>query len=301
VVARIGEDSFGVLLPDCSGDEVAVCCKTLRSAVNGFNIARGRDLLSLSIGSAHTDALSGLPQTLFSLAHDSIFRQKLLSIRSVRSATALTVKRLLEARDFNTGQHSDRSQDLIAQLAVNIRLPDSSIDNLKLLGRFHDIGKIGVPDSILLKPDRLTPEEFQTMTSHCEIGYFIAMSLPDVAHIADWILKHHERWDGKGYPLKLQGDQIPIECRAMAIVDAYDAIVSDRPYRKALPQEQAIAELQRCSGTQFDPHLTHEFIKLLHSSPPQAPVHRDDNLTSIADWASQKQLEKIFGRPGRPK
>jgi diguanylate cyclase (GGDEF)-like protein/PAS domain S-box-containing protein len=297
VVARTGEDAFGILLPDSSREEIDAYCKTIRSEVNGFNIAKGRDLLSLSIGSTHTEAFASSPQALFALAHDSILRQKLLSVRSVRSATALTVKRLLEARDINTGQHSERSQDLITRLAVNIGLPESSIDNLRLLGRFHDIGKIGVSDTILLKPDRLTAEEFQSMTKHCEIGYYIAMSLPDVSHIADWILKHHERWDGKGYPLKLKGDEIPIECRAMAIVDAYDAIVSDRPYRKALPQEQAIAELQLCAGTQFDPDLTREFLRLLQSIPPQAPDPHNGNLTQIADWPSRKHLKKIFGPP----
>lgn len=277
VVARIGEDSFGILLKGCTEEEVASYCLKIRISVNGFNADQGREFLSLSLGYTYSDDSSVTPEMLFSSAYDVVYRQKLLSTKSVRNATTMTIKRLLEARDFNTGQHSDRSQELVMQLASNMGLSERSIDNLRLLGRFHDIGKIGVSDSILLKPGGLTAEEFQLMTKHCEIGYHVASSLPDVAHIADFILKHHERWDGNGYPLKLKGEQIPIECRIMAVVDSYDAMVSDRPYRKAMKQDQAISELQRCSGTQFDPQITREFIKLLHEVSRRLNIYAQHN------------------------
>jgi HD-GYP domain-containing protein (c-di-GMP phosphodiesterase class II) len=101
------------------------------------------------------------------------------------------------------------------------------------------------------------------MQRHSEIGHRIALAAPDLAPIADWILKHHEWWNGKGYPLGLKGTEIPLECRILAVADAYDAMTSDRPYRKAMSHAEAVAELRRCAGTQFDPELVERFIALL--------------------------------------
>ncbi len=192
----------------------------------------------------------------------SLWTEDLLSSRRFCSATTTTMDRLLKAQDTNTEQHSFRSQEIAVQLAFNIGLPESCVDSIRLLGRFHDIGKIGIPDSLLLKAEPLTTEEFQFITKHSEIGYHIALSLPEITHIAELILKHHERWDGAGYPLKHKEEQIPIECRIMAIVDAYDSMTNDRPYRKAISHDEAIEELQRCAGSQFDPVLSQKFVEL---------------------------------------
>jgi HD-GYP domain-containing protein (c-di-GMP phosphodiesterase class II) len=149
------------------------------------------------------------------------------------------------------------------QLAIAAGLPESAIPDLRLLGRFHDIGKVGIPDSILFKPGRLTEEEYEVMKRHAEIGYRIARASAELAPIADWILKHQEWWNGQGYPLGIKGEEIPLACRILSIVDAYDAMTNDRPYRKAMSDEAAIAELKRCAGTQFDPVLVDEFIHIL--------------------------------------
>ena len=137
------------------------------------------------------------------------------------------------------------------------------MNDLGLLARFHDLGKVGIPDNILNKPGKLTDEEFDRMRKHSEMGYRIAQSVPDLAPIADLILKHHEWWDGRGYPLGLAGESIPLSCRILFIADAYDAMTEDRPYRKAMDRGEAIEELQRCAGTQFDPDLVADFIDLL--------------------------------------
>ncbi|NLT20622.1 MAG: HD domain-containing protein, partial [Syntrophomonadaceae bacterium] len=134
---------------------------------------------------------------------------------------------------------------------------------LQLLAQFHDIGKVGVPDRILFKEDRLTPEEYLEMQRHSEIGQRIALAAPELSSLAGLILKHHEWWNGKGYPLGLAGEDIPLECRILALADAYDAMTNDRPYRKAMSHEEAKAEIIRCSGTQFEPRLATLFLELL--------------------------------------
>jgi len=169
----------------------------------------------------------------------------------------------LEARDFITEGHATRLQSLVASVAEAIGLPERCINDLRLLAQFHDIGKVGLPDRILFKPDSLTREEYIEMQWHCEIGHRIALSAPDLSPIVDLILKHHEWWNGGGYPLGIKGEEIPVECRILAIADAYDAMTSDRPYRKAMAHMEAVEELKRCSGTQFDPDLVSRFIQVL--------------------------------------
>jgi HD-GYP domain-containing protein (c-di-GMP phosphodiesterase class II) len=133
---------------------------------------------------------------------------------------------------------------------------------IQLFSEFHDVGKIGIADHILHKPGPLTIDEREQIQRHCEIGYRIAQTSTDLLPIADWILKHHEWWNGKGYPLGVKGERIPLECRIVAIADAFDAMTSDRPYRSAISREAAIEELKRCAGTQFDPSLVKIFIRI---------------------------------------
>jgi HD-GYP domain-containing protein (c-di-GMP phosphodiesterase class II) len=134
------------------------------------------------------------------------------------------------------------------------------MNNLELLATLHDIGKIGISDQILNKPDKLSPEEWVEMKKHPEIGYRIAMSSPELVPIAEYILTHHERWDGEGYPQKLAGERIPLLSRILAVVDAYDAMTEDRPYRKAMSKEEAVMEIRENLGKQFDPLMAKIFL-----------------------------------------
>lgn len=219
--------------------------------------------MSISVGYAVKNDTCTKLISLFKEADNNMYREKLHHSQSARSAIVQTLMKALEERDFITEGHADRLQELVVSLARAIGFSGRNITDLRLLAQFHDIGKVGIPDRILFKPGPFTTEEFVEMQRHCEIGYRIAQSAPDLVPIADWILKHHEWWNGRGYPLGLKEVEIPMECRILAIIDAYDAMTSDRPYRKAMSQHKALTELRKYAGRQFDPQLVLEFIQLI--------------------------------------
>ncbi|MDH7497385.1 MAG: HD-GYP domain-containing protein, partial [Syntrophomonadaceae bacterium] len=219
----------------------------------------------ISLGYAVSTTRPYAPGDVFKEADNNMYREKLHRSQSARSAIVQTLMKTLEARDFMTEGHAERLHLIAQRLAQAAGLHERSVTDLCLLAKFHDIGKVGIPDRILCKPGSLTREERDEMRRHAEIGHRIALSAPDLVPIADWILKHHEWWDGNGYPLGLKGEEIPVECRILAIADAWDAMTSDRPYRKAMPRHLALEELRRCAGTQFDPELVEHFIRLVES------------------------------------
>ncbi len=265
VVARTGGDEFAIMLPHCDEKAARDACDKIAAALNIYNGENNELPLSLSIGSATSFNPSSMSD-LFKEADNNMYREKLHRSQSARSAIVQTLKKALGARDYITEGHADRMQDMVTDLAKSISLPERKLADLRLLAQFHDIGKVGIPDSILFKPGPLTSEEYTEMKRHSEIGYIIAMSPPDLGPIAEFILKHHEWWNGQGYPLGLKGEEIPLECRILAVADAYDAMTSDRPYRNALSQSKALAELERCAGVQFDPRLVNKFVDLLKAS-----------------------------------
>ena len=263
MIARIGGDEFALLLPNCSREKIENAVHRIRNAVDAYNAANPELLLSISVGFAVSTNMQVNMDELFKEADNNMYREKLHSSKSARSAIVQTLMRTLKARDFITEGHADRLQELVVALANNIGLPERNIADLRLLAQFHDIGKVGIPDRILFKPGLLSDDEVNEIRQHCEIGHRIAQSAPDLGTVADWILKHHEWWSGEGYPLGLKGDEIPLECRILAIADAYDAMISDRPYRKAMSPRKAMAELKKCAGVQFDPDMTERFIKII--------------------------------------
>jgi len=262
ILARVGGDELAIISPRTSEAEVRRLSLSIRKAVADYNELHPELPLSISLGYAFAETITPLHQ-LFEAADNSMYREKLHRQQSTRSAVVQTLMRALEARDYITEGHGDRMQSLVVSLAMRLGLAERSIVDLKLLAQFHDIGKVGVSDNILFKPGKLTPEEQTEMRRHCEIGNRIAQASPDLLPIADWILKHHEWWNGNGYPLGLKGEDIPLECRILSIADAYDAMTNDRPYRKALSPQQAASELIRGAGSQFDPRLVKEFLSLI--------------------------------------
>jgi diguanylate cyclase (GGDEF)-like protein len=265
LVARVGGDEFAVIVFDQASDEIEMLCHNLRQQVKLFREENTQIPISISVGLAERQQPEQNMREVFKAADDNMYREKLHSSQSTRSAIVQTLAKAMEVRDFVTDGHADRLQDLVVELALAAGVTESKLSDLRLLGRFHDIGKVGIPDHILFKPGRLTDEEFEIMKRHCEIGYRVAQASAELAPIADWILKHQEWWNGQGYPLGLQGENIPVACRILAIVDAFDAMTNDRPYRKAMNRSEAIAELERCAGSQFDPDLVEIFKNLVEN------------------------------------
>jgi diguanylate cyclase (GGDEF)-like protein/PAS domain S-box-containing protein len=261
-VFRIGGDEFAVLLAETSAGELQRSIAELREAVRCHNVSGPRHDLSLSVGHALATQRPPDLQALFREADNNMYREKLHQEKSVHNYLVQALTRAMEARDFFTGGHSDRLQHLVASAARSFGLPDRTVNDMTLLAKFHDLGKVGISDRILCKPGPLDADERREMQRHCEIGYWIARSVPSLAHIAEWILKHHEWWDGRGYPQGLQGEEIPLPCRILSVADAFEAMTSDRPYRRAMSVQEAGQELERCAGTQFDPQVVRLFLHM---------------------------------------
>jgi putative nucleotidyltransferase with HDIG domain len=174
----------------------------------------------------------------------------------------------VEAKDPHTKSHSQAVSRLAAQIAMQMRLSEAEIEEIRLAGIVHDIGKIHVPEPLLFKPAPLTAEEFGIMKSHAAWGAKILEPLK-VTAIERIVRHHHERYDGRGYPDHLMGEEIPLGARIVAVAEAFDNMVSDVPYRRARTVEDAVAELRRCSGTQFDPKVATAFLDWLeiHGDP----------------------------------
>jgi HD-GYP domain-containing protein (c-di-GMP phosphodiesterase class II) len=264
ILARVGGDEFSVILPftdKATGESVV---KRMREAINSYN-ENNEDLpLGLSLGLATADHGDLSLKELFKRADDMMYRDKLYRSSSSRGKIVQSLLAALAERDYITEGHARRLEDLCRLVGEKVNLGSHQLADLALLAQVHDLGKVGVPDHILFKPGPLTDDEWQIMRTHPEKGYRIATSSPDLAGIADYILKHHERWDGSGYPLGLEGTEIPVECRILAIVDAFDAMTSKRPYNKKKTTEEAVEEIKKHSGSQFDPDLVPVFLEVLN-------------------------------------
>jgi len=261
VISRWGGDEFIILIK--SKDEVYV--SNLIDKIRGKceNETEFHFKISVALGYAGSYEEDSNMEAVMGLAEKRMYRNKLLEEKSARSSTINSLLRTLHEKNSETEEHTIRIKNLSLRLGKRIGLKKEKLDELELLSSLHDIGKIGIPEQILMKPSKLTDEEWETMKTHSDIGYRIASSTPELAHIANKILAHHERYDGTGYPNKLKGEEIPLLSRIITIVDSFDVMTHKRVYKEAFDKEYVIEELKRCSGTQFDPLLAKEFIDLL--------------------------------------
>lgn len=196
-------------------------------------------------------------------AAQSMRMKKMMNQSSRKSSLLDSLTQTLTESDYETEEHVERTKEMATRLGRALNLSDAELGKLALLAVLHDIGKIAIPHSILLKPGKLTESEWEVMKTHTEKGYRIASASKELQPIGEFILHHHERWDGGGYPGGLAKEEIPLLSRIITVVDSHDVMVHDRPYHKAMSHEAAVEELRRCSGAQFDPHLVDVFLEVL--------------------------------------
>ena len=268
VLARIGGDEFGILL---SHTDAQACEQRMQELKNAFGLHNSNErdramIINLSIGFCTKSDPSIDFSQVEKDAEANMARRKLFDQKSHHNAVLSSIMATLFERSYETKEHAERIGSFCTTIGKKLSLHEDDIDRLQLFAMLHDIGKIGISDQILNKPAALNDEELAVMRTHPEIGYRIAMASPDLAPIADLILTHHERWDGKGYPNQIAGERIPLLSRILAVADAYDAMTEDRVYRKALSQEQAIEEIQKNAGAQFDPDIAAVFLDILEQN-----------------------------------
>ncbi len=263
LIARWGGDEFVIILPRSYEDKARQVCQKIYEScaeLNKFPIQ-----VSIALGVACKAGPGKSMETIYKEAEDLMYRNKLLENRSNRSAFLSSLEQTLWVRSHETQEHTLRLRRLVVIIGGALPLPLDELNNLDLLAALHDIGKIAIPNSILDKPERLSTDEWDLMKRHPEIGYRIALSSPELSPIADAILAHHERWDGSGYPLGMKDNDIPLISRILSLADAYDVMISGRPYQKEIGSKEALQEILQCAGSQFDPHLAKLFVNVVSS------------------------------------
>ncbi|HET8651992.1 MAG TPA: diguanylate cyclase [Gaiellaceae bacterium] len=287
---RLGGDEFALLLPGLTSEEGMSAAASVLARIGTLELA--------DVGSVTASAgVAGFPRQAFDRAElirlaDSalywakehgknrvhVYRPDVVELaelrrlahgpdRAARFRAAASLAKAVDARDTYTGSHSTRVAELGAWIAQRLGLDQEQVELTRLAGSLHDLGKLAIPEEILRKPGPLTEPERLVLERHPQIGHRMLESL-GVDPVAEWVLHHHERWDGTGYPSRLRGEEIPLGARIIFVADAYDAMTSDRAYRGRLTPREAVAELERCAGSQFDPQIVAAFARELVGQAP---------------------------------
>lgn len=261
IVTRWGGDEFSVILPNTTKEEALLICKEIKEKCENSGLIPIKPSIALGVATKIND-MQNISKVLVD-AEELMYKNKLLEGKKVREEMIGALLIILQKRSIETIEHCKRLQLLASRIRKDFDLTEKEGEYLSIFANLHDIGNISVPKNILTKIDTLLEDEWTEIKKHPEIGYRIAQSTVELVPIADFILSHHERWDGTGYPQGLKGEQIPKLARVLTLMDAYDTITNHRPYRKAKSHEEAIAEIKRCSGTQFDPVFADIFIQAM--------------------------------------
>ncbi|WP_349670108.1 PAS domain S-box protein [Lacrimispora sp.] len=260
IAARWGGDEFLVLLPNTDHKKAQDVIGRLEEA---FRKSSRLPLeVSVALGFDVKEDLSHSLNHALQKAEEKMYHKKLLEGKSYRNSIITTLLATLYEKSMETEEHAVRLETYCMAIAEKLNLSSEDKNELSLLAILHDIGKVGVNIETLNKPGPLNDDEWKEMMRHPEIGYRIAQNTPELSTVSEYILSHHERWDGTGYPRGLKATEIPLLCRILAVADAYDAMTNNRSYRKALDCQTAMDEIGRCSGTQFDPFIVTIFLNL---------------------------------------
>jgi diguanylate cyclase (GGDEF)-like protein/putative nucleotidyltransferase with HDIG domain len=289
---RLGGDEFALLLPGRTAEDSLPVAQSVLDRIAGLDlddvgsVTASAGLASFPEQGYDRDELIRLADSALYWAKEHgknrvhVYRPEVVELaelrrlahgpdRAARFRAAASLAKAVDARDTYTGSHSTRVAELGAWIAARLGLDVENVELTRLAGSLHDLGKLAVPEEILRKPGPLTPPERMVLERHSQIGFRMLESL-GVDPVAEWVLHHHERWDGMGYPDGLAGEEIPLGARIIFVADAYDAMTSDRAYRGRLMPSEAVAELQRCAGTQFDPEIVEVFARELGYAPATA-------------------------------
>jgi len=262
---RFGGDEYCVILYNTDCQQAERVIENIKNRCREYKDSVDNELFYPSIALG-CDTVSDNNKTLteaLRVAEDKMYKNKLFEGKSVHSAAALisSIKAAMHEKSFETEEHSARLSVYSKEIGKHIGLSDNELQELAFAAELHDIGKIGIDNSILTKPSRLNEKEWKLIKEHPEIGYRIAQASGELSNIADYILSHHERWDGRGYPMGLEKEDIPLYSRIISIADAFDVMTSDRPYREKISKEEAAKEIEKNAGTQFDPQLVKIFLE----------------------------------------
>lgn len=264
VIARVGGDEFAIIMPRTSMGTIESIAQHLKEMCNEIKV--GEVTVSVSLGWADKQNVEE-PMTFFlKTAEDYMNKHKLVEGPSVRGKAIYAMVKTLHEKNKREEQHSIRVGELSERLGIALGLSSREMNDLKTMGLLHDVGKIAIEEHILNKPSHLTEDEYNEIKKHPEIGYRILSSVNEMSEMAEYVFAHHEYWDGTGYPRGLKELEIPYLARVISVVDAFDAMTSDRAYRQAMSYEKAYAELERCAGQQFDPAIVKVFVKEMKKS-----------------------------------
>ncbi len=295
IAARIGGEEFAIIVPETDDHSAYILAERLRRSV-AQAFADGEPKVTISFGVASFPKIGATSEALLHAGDQALYAAKELgrdrtvihnpeiasalagaASRSTAQregylATLLALAEALDVRDSGTARHSKTVAQFAELTARELNLPDDVVDRVRIGGMLHDVGKIGVPDSVLRKPGPLSADDWVEMRKHPEIAARILDSAT-IEDIRDWVLCHHERPDGCGYPHGLSDGEIPLQAKILAVADAYEAMTSDRVYRNALSSEEARDELRRAAGTQFDERVVDAFMRVLERTGPSSVAH----------------------------
>src|SRR4030065_2489258 len=246
IIARWGGDEFSILLPKTTEEDAEEILNRIRDVC--FKTGDQKIPVSVSLGTSTKKIHDYDIRMTVKEAEDWMYRRKLLERRSISSSIISSLERTLQEKSYETEEHALRLKDMALVLGQSLKLTENKLNELILLSALHDIGKIAIPDDILMKKGKLTIKEWGIIKRHPEIVFNITASSPQLVPIADAVLSHHEWWNGSGYPRGLKGEDIPLVSRIISIVDSYDVMTHDRAYRKAISKEKAMEELERYAG-----------------------------------------------------
>ncbi len=277
-MARIGGDEFVLLTYSRSRKNLDTVIEEIYENINWFNESSKTIILSVSVGTAICSNQSKIRLSIKE-ADEKMYRVKRETKSEIRNLLCKSWVNSLILRGILSEVRVKRLAFTVLWFSGKLGFTEDECKIMETFSRFHDVGLVAVPDKIILKEETLTEDEFAELKKHPEIGYRLAIESDDMRNFADWILKHHERWDGKGYPYGLVGENIPLSCRILSLADAYEAMISDCSFRCAITWQKALQDIKKWAGFQFDPILSEKFIKFvkdeLNNNPDESTeIHR---------------------------